>query len=261
MFIQNDEDIYLLQDGKVLTKLLPKIYTLKYDKPRDSYYLRMLKPNFNLSGAFNISKLEKISNRIVSSYNSELKNLGVLFSGIKGSGKTFQMQHICNNFLSLNIPVITISEAFHGSELEYFLNTLGECVLVFDEFTNIYERELQTKILSLIDGNFTCKRLVLFSTNDYHLLAKEFINRPGRIKYHLKYSSISLEELNEYCSIYLNNTDLIPDIIELYNRHAFVTYDLLKTIVNECNLFPEETFESIKSILNLKRINHVSNSY
>ena len=79
----------------------------------------------------------EIIDRVLKKYGSVERNLGVLLTGIKGSGKTVTAKKICD---MSGLPTLIISEPYHGEAfIEFMTNDeIGDCAILIDEFEKIY---------------------------------------------------------------------------------------------------------------------------
>lgn len=126
---------------------LPKgIYEVK--ESMTGYYLNRLGDSF----VFNY-KLYGINNKFIDhfikTYNNTTGNLGVLFNGIKGTGKTVTAEELCNR---IGLPVIIVKSCKEVDDMLKFLATQinFDCIFFFDE----YEKEFResSSVLSFMDG-------------------------------------------------------------------------------------------------------------
>ena len=85
------------------------------------------------------------------------KNLGIIFNGIKGTGKTISAKLLCN---AIGLPVVIVQNNCDG--LLPFLQSLNfECVVFIDEAEKTFKKgEDDDILLRLIDGVYNaCRRL------------------------------------------------------------------------------------------------------
>ena len=136
---------------------LPKgIYEVK--ESMTGYYLNRLGDSF----VFNY-KLYGINNKFIDhfikTYNNTTGNLGVLFNGIKGTGKTVTAEELCNR---IGLPVIIVKSCKEVDDMLKFLATQinFDCIFFFDE----YEKEFResSSVLSFMDG-VTTHNIVKYS--------------------------------------------------------------------------------------------------
>lgn len=217
-------------------KLPQGVYQLMYD-PRKGYFLNQ-KVDFSLPSK--IYGNHSIVDRWLTSYISNpTKNLGVILSGLKGTGKTITAQMLC---IKSKLPVILITEDFSGADFVDFMSSseLGECIVFIDEYEKVYSRESdQTDFLSLMDGNFKSHRIFLLTVNTFKI--NEFlVNRPSRIKYRKNYNQLENDVIEEIIEDMLINKDFKKSIYDFFDTVEFVTYDMLISIINEVNLFNED---------------------
>lgn len=164
------------------------------------------------------------------------RSLGVLMTGDRGMGKSLTLRLLSARFGEVyNIPTVIVDTATPG--LANFLDTLGECVLVFDEFEKLFNDEDQARLLGLFDGLSHTKRVHVVTANSAAMLNTYFLSRPGRFHYHFKFEYPSKSEIREYL------LDNIPNLSEsevvAVQRHAMIrplNYDHLRAVVVEYGL-------------------------
>ena len=116
-FIKNGSEIVTKPDGFDYDLIPGKIYNLNYNRYKDYSYIE------------EDGKLElpsKIYNedtffikRILDSFNTDVSNIGVLLSGLKGSGKSLTAKLIAKRS---NLPILIVSSSFPSSELKGLLD-------------------------------------------------------------------------------------------------------------------------------------------
>ena len=213
-------------------------YLLKFN-PRDGFYL-VKKENFVLPKK--IYGDNSIVNRWITSWktNSD-KNMGILLTGLKGSGKTITAQQFC---IDSNLPVIIIDDAFGGGPTNEFIDfitspILGECIVFIDEFEKVYDRHQQQELLSLMDGNFSTRLVFLLTVNENEV-DDHMNNRLNRIKYRKAYGDLDFATINEVIDDMLINKDHKESIYKFFNKVNIRTFDLLTNLIKEMNLFNED---------------------
>jgi hypothetical protein len=195
--------------------------------------------------------LKKRVEHVVTRYDSSDKSLGVLLTGNKGSGKSLFTAIVANKFIKeKNLPVILINEKYTGPKLNDFINTIGECVIMFDEFGKVYGHQEQSKLLTMFDGLMSTKRMILVTENETRMINEFIINRPGRFMYHFKYTKLDEETVEEYCD-YMGVPEKIKREIHLLRKTTTeFSMDTLSAIVSEYKLFGGD-FKELISILNI----------
>lgn len=213
-------------------------YLLKQDPQSGEYYLEE-KKEFKLPSK--IYGDHSDVDRWLTSYNANDKNLGIILSGLKGTGKTITAQKLCNDS---NLPVIIITTGYRGTEFVDFMSqaALKECVVFVDEFEKVYDKrhdDLATlDFLSLMDGNFKSHKIFLLTVNEFRI-DEYLINRPSRIKYRKKYNNLEVEIMESVIDDLLINTKHKKSILDFFDKLSLCTYDLLVEMIKEVNLFNE----------------------
>lgn len=225
---------------------LPKgNYLLRKDEGTGEFYLQ-LKEGFVLPKK--IYGDHSITKRWLKSFqNNSEKNMGIILSGIKGSGKTITSQMFC---MESDLPVIIIGEDFSGSGFVDFLTNplLGNCIIFIDEFEKIYSRNEDTvDLLSLMDGNYPTKLIFLMTVNEFRL-SEYLVNRLNRIKYRKHYIDLEQDIIDEVCNDLLVNKTHRASIDEFFDRINMRTFDLLINVIKDMNLFEEDALQCGKHL-------------
>jgi hypothetical protein len=214
-------------------------YILKYD-PRAGYYLNK-KEDFELPKK--VYGDHSIVQRWLKSWEvNSAKNMGIILSGVKGSGKTITAQKFC---VESNLPVVIINENFHGSDFIDFITSpkLGECIIFIDEFEKIYSnRDTQYDMLSLMDGNYSTSLIFLLTVNEERL-NDYLVNRLNRIKYRKAYGDLEFGIMDEVIDDMLINKDHKQSIFDFFDKVNMRTFDLLTNLIKEMNLFNEDAIQ------------------
>ena len=214
-------------------------YILKRDPRSGEYYLNK-KESFVMPSK--VYGDHSIVDRWLKSWKiNSSKNLGILLSGVKGSGKTITAQKFC---MDSELPVIMINEPFEGTDFVDFITDpkLGECIIFIDEFEKIYNRDNQHDMLSLMDGNYNTKLIFLLTVNEERI-NDYLINRLNRIKYRKMYGDLEFEIMEEVIEDMLVNKEHKPSIYEFFEKVNMRTFDLLTNLIKEMNLFNEDAIQ------------------
>ena len=199
--------------------------------------------------------------------NDPNKNLGVLFSGEKGLGKTLTTRLILEKFYGKK-PIIIISEYING--MTDFISNFKGCVVLMDEFekftggnTDSEDENSLTKqesLLSIFDGNTGCSgNLFLLTVNNTYKLNENLKSRPGRMRYHYKFTSENATVVRNYCNDNLNNKEIIEDVVETLGSAGFVSMDILSSFVDELNKFPDKKPSEVLKYFNIENENAYEN--
>lgn len=232
-------------------QLEPSLYTIQYSQ-KEEFYLQ--KQQFftikeNIYGT-HLSKASKVIDR----FTKANRNLGVLLSGEKGTGKSLFAQLVCIKAKEkLNIPVILANTYFPG--IADFINSIEQkAVIFFDEFDKTFydtKNPLdspQTEMLGLFDGTSTNPKLFIATCNEVKTLNNYLLNRPGRFHYHLSFNFPDSQEIRSYLEGELKSNKEIDNIIN-FTQKVPLSYDSLRAIVFELNL--GSSFKETLSYLNI----------
>lgn len=191
---------------------------------------------------------ESIISRVIKTWTSELfaesnKNLGVIFNGLKGTGKTIAAKLLSNR---IGLPVIIISHPIDGL-LEFIQSLCFECVILIDEAEKTFDEE-QEVLLKMIDGVYNnTRKLYILTTNELDI-DKNLLGRPGRIRYIKEFGNLSAKAVNDIIDDNLNDMSLKEDVLKLTDALEISTIDVLKSIIEECNIMGEVPSELMMNI-------------
>ena len=179
---------------------------------------------------------EDIVSKIIKTWTSDLfkesnKNLGVIFNGLKGTGKTIAAKLLCNR---TGLPVIVISKPV-GGMLEFIQSLHFESVILIDEAEKTF-REEQEVLLKMIDGVYNDMRKLYILTTNKLSIDENLLGRPGRIRYIKEFSNLSAKAVNEVIDDNLEDASLKEGVLKVVDSLEISTIDILKAIVDECNI-------------------------
>lgn len=193
------------------------------------------------------------TDRILRTFMDRSASTGVMLTGEKGSGKSLLAKNLAITAAdTLEVPTIVINSAYHGDGFNKLLQDINQpCIVLFDEFEKVYDRDEQESILTLLDGVFPSKKLFVLTCNDKWRVDQHMRNRPGRIFYMIDYKGLSAEFIEEYCNdnlIAKEHTEAICKIASMFDQFNF---DMLKALVEEMNRYNETPQEALR-MLNAK---------
>ena len=177
-----------------------------------------------------------INDHIIHTWNSDVfqksgKNLGVIFNGLKGTGKTIAAKQLCNR---LGLPTIVVSKPVDGL-LEFIQALNFEAAVLIDEAEKTFDEESEI-LLKMIDGVYNHRRKLYILTTNELTLDDNLIGRPGRIRYVKQFGNLELDVINEVIEDTLEDKSLADGLIRLVNSLEISTIDILKSIIEECNI-------------------------
>lgn len=193
---------------------------------------------------------EKLAQRYLNTFSERSNNLGILLTGLKGTGKSITAKITCKNS---NLPVILITEPFTGDGFKSFLSNITQPVIVFiDEFEKVYfDTALQNSFLSILDGIFEGKKMFLFTSNEKKKINEYLINRPGRVHYLKEYNALEEALIHDVVDDNLIIKEHKEELMDVIGILTDVTMDMLISLIGEMNLYEESARESIR-LLNLR---------
>ena len=165
VWLKNGRFLRQVEDTTSIIPALPKkVFNMCFDPDRREIYLEEFADEFHFD--FKIYGMEsKLIEHVMRTFENTTSNLGMLFNGIKGTGKTITAKIIANR---TNLPVILINAPFPGLA-EFIAKIACPCVLFFDEFETNFDtnRKEDVDLLSIMDGVFNSpyRRVFILTTN------------------------------------------------------------------------------------------------
>ena len=149
-------------------------------------------------------------------------------------GKTIAAKLLSNR---IGLPVIVISKPMEGL-LEFIQSLCFESVILIDEAEKTFDDEREV-LLKMIDGVYNNKRKLYILTTNKLNIDENLLGRPGRIRYIKEFGNLSPQAINDVIDDNLNDTSLKEGILELMDTLEISTIDILKSIIDECNIMGE----------------------
>lgn len=256
MFIEFDKKVVYIEGEGISTsdKVPIGYYDLVFAKD-SGVFLQRKTVSFDLEKKL-YGRVNEITEHVLEAYSKiKTNNLGVLFSGPKGLGKSLTISNIISK---ANKPVIFVNNYF-GS-LPQFLSYVKDTIIVFDEFEKTMRGEIedeeeiekQEMLLPLFSGvsSFNHNLFLLSVNKDYHINSM-FLSRPGRIRYHYKFKALDLDVIREYLKDNLEDQSKLEEAVECMSDSAFMSYDILAAFVEELNLFKDKSPTSLYKDINI----------
>lgn len=169
-------------------------------------------------------------------------SFGALFSGRRGTGKSYAMKRLGNIALAEGMIVIVIDK--YWPDIAAFISRVRQPMMImFDEFEKVYKKTegQQVKLLSLFDGlsDGSCRRIFLLSSNsaDEHYIDENFFNRPSRIRYHVKFKGLPRAQIINLVEGRLKYPEFKDDVLVYIEEKGARSIDMIMEVIDEVNLF------------------------
>lgn len=236
-----------LQDYVPRKELQLGIYKIVPASPMTPTHLEDFS-DFSLPTKLYGESLDYLTNKVLKSFHQYKKSVGILLSGLKGTGKSLQLKHIA---LNSKMPVLIVDEFINGSELITFLEKIpSSSVVLFDEFEKVYNEKQQETILPLLDGLCSTPHIFVLTVNDN--VSRFLVGRPSRIRYNKIYRGLDESLIKEIAEDLLIDKSKLEDVTNFLSMMQEVNMDMVVSFIQDVNLFPEETPEKIIKTFNLE---------
>ena len=224
----------------------------------EGFYLKAVKSPDALAVKVYGQMNERIE-KVMRSYGTSNRNMGVILSGAKGIGKSLFAKLVSSRAIKEGLPVIMVNRYYDG--LPQFLVSIDQkCMVLFDEFDKNFfnpsrdtedHTSIQDSFLTLFDGVYTSNKLFVITANSLGRLSEFLVNRPGRFRYHIRFSYPDETEIRQFLADKLGEAAIKSEIDDVVKFSTIVplSYDCLTAIAAE--LAMGESFESSLEILNI----------
>lgn len=186
--------------------------------------------------------------KIVKTWNSSVfvegdKNLGIIFNGLKGTGKTIASKILSNR---MSMPVVVVNASYEG--LLSFIQSLSfECVVLIDEAEKTFD-ETGDVLLKMIDGVYNESRKLYILTTNRLTIDENLLGRPGRIRYIKQFGNLTAKAVADYISDNLDDQSKRDMVLDVVDMLEISTIDILKAIVDEVNIHGEINEDSMLNV-------------
>ena len=215
------------------------VFQIKVDNFQNRLGLARIADSFEFDFKLYDLGCEDIFERVTKTWLSDTfssgnKNLGVIFNGLKGTGKTIAAKLLSNR---LGLPVVVVSKPVDGL-LEFIQSLCFECIILIDEAEKTFDDDKEV-LLKMIDGVYNNSRKLYLLTTNRLTVDENLIGRPGRIRYIKQFGNLTAKAVEDYIEDNLVDKSMRQGILELVDSLLISTIDILKSIVDEVNIHGE----------------------
>ena len=191
---------------------------------------------------------DDIMRKIDLTWNSDVfvdgkKNLGVIFNGLKGTGKTIASKILSNR---MKMPVVIVPAAFDGL-LGFIQSLCFECTILIDEAEKTFKEDGDV-LLKMIDGVYNESRKLYIMTTNRLSIDENLLGRPGRVRYIKQFGNLTAKAVGDYIKDNLRDQSKKEQILDVVDILEISTIDILKAIVDEVNIHGAITENSLLNI-------------
>lgn len=244
---ESDNMLFLMHEGKKRKQLENAVYSVN-TMPNGQHYLIRLSDKFSFD--YKVYGIESdIINRTVKTYRAfAYGNLGIIFNGIKGTGKTVSAKLLCN---VIDQPVLIVGD--HTEGCVDFINSIEQNITVFiDEYEKVFGKS--NDMLTIMDGamNSAYRRLFILTTNNTYI-EDNLLQRPGRVRYVKQFGNLAPDIVKDILEDVLDNKSYVAACCEFISTLRIITVDIVKCIATEVNIH-DELPENFHGVMNMERV-------
>lgn len=206
--------------------------------------------------------IRTVAKRVMTSFLDREEPTGVLLSGLKGSGKSVTARYIAMECVSNGIPCIVLKCGQLNPEIGQLIDSIqSQCMLLIDEIDKIRSEdtsESQRVLLSLLDGSGArARRLTVCTANSSSRLNGVLLSRPGRFRYHYKYTGVSKKVITEFIYDQMRHSaseERISSVVQFFMGLRRVSFDILGAVVEEALRFPDMPIKDLATDMNIEQV-------
>lgn len=255
-FIKLGDRIVAKPKGCDYDLIAGKTYSLEWDSWNSE---AIIKENgeFNMPTKIYESNDSKfLKERVMKYFNSTSdQNVGVMFAGEKGTGKSVDAKHLAQ---CSGLPVFIVNSNFPIRQLtKVFKKFETPSCIILDEVEKNWNTE---HMLEFLDGiEKTCKTLVLMTCNDLGRVSQYMQDRCSRIRYLRRYTVKDNYEFLPFLleQYEISNKEEVTDFIT--NRMKLPSIDNMLALIKEVKLLENEdyTVEMVAKFMNIEIIGEI----
>lgn len=233
------------------------VYSMEIDKYTDETWLEKRDDLKLPNVVYSTPQDNKFVEKILKAYKfNESGTMGVMLSGLKGSGKTMLAKIIAN---ASNLPIITIDNYVHPSYLNKTLKKLNTCeiCILFDEVdkackSKSYDDDYLLKVLDGVDT--VGKKMIIFTANDESGINEYMKDRCSRVRYWKKFKEVPVSLITSVVEDKLNDKSKVKPLVDfIKGNFRCISFDNIVCFIDEVNANPDDSFEELFADMNLTR--------
>jgi hypothetical protein len=249
-YINSDNSIDFNSAVHTISSVPVGVYIPKYSDMRGIYLTRT--NDFKYLDEYYL--LDKFEDYVLQSFNNSNKSLGVLYLGLKGSGKTKRAHKLA---LDSGLPVLYIQDLniINKPAWKDVIGTdiFNNFVIFIDEYEKKLEDETSVALLEWLDGSTNNKQLFILIGNEKanNKFSNPLIDRLSRVLWRKSFGSLEESEVRELVyklSTREDKEDLINTIISI----PVLSLDNTLQIISTTNLFVDTNVEELINMLNIE---------
>lgn len=249
-YINSDNSIDFNSPITAITSIPLGVYIPRYTDMRGMFLTKI--NDFKYLDEYYL--LDKFEDLVLQSFNNSDKSLGVLYLGLKGSGKTKRAHKLA---LDSGLPVLYIQDLniinrptwkdVIGSDI------FNNFVIFIDEYEKKLEDETSVALLEWLDGSTNNKQLFILIGNEKanNKFSNPLIDRLSRVLWRKNFGSLQETEVKELVyklSTREDKESLVDSIISI----PVLSLDNTIQIIKITNLFVDTNVEELINMLNIE---------
>lgn len=232
-----------------------KVYNVKYNRYTGNISFQTA-PMFTLpSKIYSTAKDDAFVSKVLNKYKTIGSGvLGVMLSGLKGSGKTVTLKQIA---IKSDLPIVLLDREFPEYKFKSLFQGLvhTEVCFVFDEIDKNDSDFEMGDLLQVLDGmNTVGKKLMLFACNEEKKVSEFLFDRCSRIRYWKRFDKMSEEMIKQVVSDKVEDEEEANKISDfIYTNFGCVSFDNILSFIDEIVTFPDQNLEELFNDMNLTK--------
>lgn len=232
-----------------------KVYNVKYSRFNGDISFEPAKMFTLPNKIYSTAKDDAFIEKVLTKYKAvDSGVLGVMLSGLKGSGKTVMLKQIA---IKSELPIVLLDREFPEYKFKSLFQGLvnTEVCFVFDEIDKNDSDFEMSDLLQVLDGmNTVGKKLMLFACNDDKKVSEFLVDRCSRVRYWKRFDKMSEEMIKQVVKDLIIEEAKMDEISDfIYTHFECVSFDNILSFVDEIKSFPDQSLEELFNDMNLTK--------